>query len=380
MAFNSSLAEALMTIGQTLPGTLRQRQLDEQAAKTALDQKALNDISLQLKKQELEKANQEAAIAKQNQALSDQGNTQYGLYKEAQRINPAIADLKTGSELSSTPTPYRMDYLENQQPAKSNLELANKFDLPRLSEYNKGLDRVMTQMNTEEQRRQAESTKTADRELKDSINQMKLENMQKLNEDRLANTRTLAGINNQARADIAEKNIMSKSNGLNSDEKSQHAQDVIDRVNNLETSPGFSGSVGFKGASSLFGLKKEPIAGTNEAGFNAEYNALKSLLTLDNIGKLKGVLSDTDMKVLSQAASSLDLNMPEKDFRNELNRVKSVMSKVPKVQKIGVKNEQSIDEDSHPSKPDSFGYTIGQKRFSKKFNKEFTYVGNNTWE
>jgi hypothetical protein len=52
------------------------------------------------------------------------------------------------------------------------------------------------------------------------------------------------------------------------------------------------------------------------------------MLTMENLGKMKGTLSDSDMKVLTQAASSLDINMPEKDFLREASRVKAVMQKV----------------------------------------------------
>ena len=48
------------------------------------------------------------------------------------------------------------------------------------------------------------------------------------------------------------------------------------------------------------------------------------------------------MKILTQAASSLDTNMPESDFKREMNRVKSVME--------GIKSKGTVEE---PAKNDA---------------------------
>lgn len=45
------------------------------------------------------------------------------------------------------------------------------------------------------------------------------------------------------------------------------------------------------------------------------------MFTLDNIGLLKGVLSDSDMKILQQAATSLDPAMRDETFAAELDNV-----------------------------------------------------------
>jgi len=56
--------------------------------------------------------------------------------------------------------------------------------------------------------------------------------------------------------------------------------------------------------------------------------SLQGLLTLENMGKMKGVLSDSDMKILRQASTTLNQSMSEGAARTELDRLQEVMSKV----------------------------------------------------
>ena len=48
------------------------------------------------------------------------------------------------------------------------------------------------------------------------------------------------------------------------------------------------------------------IPGTEAANAVARIDSLKSLLTLDNMKLMKGVLSDSDMKVISSASTALN--------------------------------------------------------------------------
>lgn len=57
------------------------------------------------------------------------------------------------------------------------------------------------------------------------------------------------------------------------------------------------------------------------ADFKGKVQQLKSLLTLDNLGIMKGTLSDSDIKILTSAATSLDLGLSEAGFKKELNRI-----------------------------------------------------------
>lgn len=113
----------------------------------------------------------------------------------------------------------------------------------------------------------------------------------------------------------------------------QTATKALDLVNSLETSSGKSSAVGAKGP--LGGLLGGwVVPGTAAADFVSQFDSLKSLLTLENMGIMKGVLSDSDMKVIQQASSALNRNMSETEFNKELAKVKNVLSA-----KVGLSSE-----------------------------------------
>ena len=60
--------------------------------------------------------------------------------------------------------------------------------------------------------------------------------------------------------------------------------------------------------------------------FESYFNNLKSLLTLDNLGLMKGVLSDKDIEILKNAGTALNLGMSEKTFKQELQKIKEKVS------------------------------------------------------
>lgn len=103
-------------------------------------------------------------------------------------------------------------------------------------------------------------------------------------------------------------------------------QDTIDLINRIESHPGFSSYVGAKGASSLFGLKDEPVAGTDAAGVAAMIETLKAKNFLNSIEKMKGMgaLSNDEGNKVAAAVESLNPNMKEKDFKNSLNVIREI--------------------------------------------------------
>lgn len=65
-----------------------------------------------------------------------------------------------------------------------------------------------------------------------------------------------------------------------------------------------------------------PTLRGKSSDFENKVESLKSLLTLDNLGLLKGAMSDKDLALLQSAGSTLNLNMSEEGFIKELNRIK----------------------------------------------------------
>lgn len=100
----------------------------------------------------------------------------------------------------------------------------------------------------------------------------------------------------------------------------QSLQELNDLVANNQ---GFSGAVGAKGLSSLFGLKSTPIAGTAAANFDAKLNQVKNDVILPNLTLLHGLgrITDREFQSLSSAITSLSTNLSESDFKTELKNV-----------------------------------------------------------
>lgn len=107
-------------------------------------------------------------------------------------------------------------------------------------------------------------------------------------------------------------------------EDQREAQDTAREATRLASEllkhPGFGGA---------FGLARSHIPTMRQSTADAETlrDALTSLLTLENMGKMKGVLSDSDMKVLRQASSTLNARMGDAAAKKELQRIVAVMSK-----------------------------------------------------
>jgi vacuolar-type H+-ATPase subunit E/Vma4 len=55
--------------------------------------------------------------------------------------------------------------------------------------------------------------------------------------------------------------------------------------------------------------------------FNSKLDYLQSLLTLGNLGRMTGVLSESDLALLSKAASGLDTGVGERAFTQQLNTI-----------------------------------------------------------
>jgi hypothetical protein len=150
------------------------------------------------------------------------------------------------------------------------------------------------------------------------------------------------GKSRQLQRELTEKKISGKSGDPVVAE--ERANDILSAIEELENHPGLPGAVGLKGASSLYGLRKEPVAGTKEGDFAAQYDNLKSLMTMGNIGLMKGVLSDSDMKILASAASPLTRNMSNSAFRKELVKIKAKALEA-KAKIVNKKSETISDED-----------------------------------
>lgn len=100
----------------------------------------------------------------------------------------------------------------------------------------------------------------------------------------------------------------------------EKALNLKSSLSELKKSPALNAAVGPL-------AQRLPTLRKGTADFEAYFNNVKSLLTLENLGLMKGVLSDTDIKILQQAASPLTLNMSEEGFKREVTKLEGVIDK-----------------------------------------------------
>jgi hypothetical protein len=96
------------------------------------------------------------------------------------------------------------------------------------------------------------------------------------------------------------------------------AQDTLREVNRISTA-----LRDHSGRGGAFGLLQSKLPTMRQGTADAEtlLKSLQGLLTLENMGKMKGVLSDKDMQVLRQASTTLSGEMSDEASAAELDRL-----------------------------------------------------------
>lgn len=101
---------------------------------------------------------------------------------------------------------------------------------------------------------------------------------------------------------------------------SELKQQALEAIGTLESTPGKKNAIGF-------GVVKN-LAGSKSAGYLAQLDRVKSLLTLPNLQYLKGLgaMSDREFATIQSSVAALSPKMSEKQFDAELARIKGVLS------------------------------------------------------
>lgn len=112
--------------------------------------------------------------------------------------------------------------------------------------------------------------------------------------------------------------------------KPENSAEAIDTAREVQRLAGALGA--HKGFGGVFGkyssMTPQLLASQDTLTARTVLNSLKGLLTMENMGKMKGVLSDSDMRILQQASTTLAPEMDEASAAAELNRLGAVMSKL----------------------------------------------------
>lgn len=123
----------------------------------------------------------------------------------------------------------------------------------------------------------------------------------------------------------------------------EKALGIRDLIEGLQTAKGFSAAVGKGFKKSIVGkipfVSGEAGPGSARADFEAKATQLRDLLTLDNLKLMSGILTDKDIEILSNAASTLgNFDQSEKQYNEELTRMLSVVNRV--ISEVGLTDEQ----------------------------------------
>lgn len=128
---------------------------------------------------------------------------------------------------------------------------------------------------------------------------------------------------------------------------------ALDSLNELDTSPGLTKSVGF---SSMF----PTVPGSDAANFEARLDTFKAQTFLPMVQSLKGMgaLSDAEGKKLSDAVGALSPKMSEPAFRASIGKIRGQLeSKLSTVKKQFNYQEPSQQQPAAQSAPASSGFS-----------------------
>lgn len=128
-------------------------------------------------------------------------------------------------------------------------------------------------------------------------------------------------------------------------QKVENALRMKDLVNQIRGHAGFNLSVGSMGSrifnpleGGAVGQLYNYLSGQGE-GFDALYDQLTENLTLDNLDKMTGVLTDRDIQVLRSAATRLRKSTTEQEFLNVLQEMEGTFDRA--INEYGVTPQQA---------------------------------------
>ena len=105
---------------------------------------------------------------------------------------------------------------------------------------------------------------------------------------------------------------------------------VLDLLDKIESHEGLDSVIGFKGPSSLFGLKDDPIGGSPGASALTLIDNLEAKNFITAVGQFKakggaGSLSDSEGKKLASSLTSLSREQSLESFKESLNEVRRLV-------------------------------------------------------
>ena len=200
----------------------------------------------------------------------------------------------------------------------------NFLDPKGMQEYNKATESEGGM--TEYQRAMVEGRK-ADREIS-RLKTVQTEAKTQLQSDKLQQEiDKLQAVKEKSAQEAVNKNV-------DLDFEYQSIQDegrgVLDLLDKIESHEGLDSVIGFKGPSSLFGLKDDPIGGSPGASALTLIDNLEAKNFITAVGQFKakggaGSLSDSEGKKLASSLTSLSREQSLESFKESLNEVRRLV-------------------------------------------------------
>ena len=164
----------------------------------------------------------------------------------------------------------------------------------------------------------------------------------------------------QTRIDKTKAEIEQKGKQIEVDQRESISttESALDSVDSLLNHPGLDWAVG---GTSVF----PTVPGSDAADFEVQLESFVGQLTMENMGKMKGVLSDSDIKMLRSASSGLSTKMDETTFKKRLNKIKDRLQ-----QKLEV-----IPKDSASQQDEATQYTEGQTATNPATGEKLIFRG-----
>ncbi len=149
--------------------------------------------------------------------------------------------------------------------------------------------------------------------------------------------------------------------------QTQTSQTAIQTLQDMVTNNhGFTGAVGAKGFSSLFGILSHPIAGTAAADFKNQFDQTVNSIVLPNLDVLHGLgrVTDREFQALTSAVTALKLSSSEDEFKKNLNLLQAKID--AKVTESKQSNSQAIPSGTDGTNYGFPGYVSDGTQWVKK--------------
>lgn len=144
--------------------------------------------------------------------------------------------------------------------------------------------------------------------------------------------------------------------------------EALNLVKDLKESKGMSSAVGWQS-----GIYTAP--GSAASDFETKFEQLQGLLTMDNMGIMKGVLSDSDIKMIKAASAGLSLGMSEGEFTKRLGAIENKLAE--KLDATRAKNSDlfEIQQPQAGSAPQqAVDYLNANPQFKAAFKQKYGYL------